>query len=200
MVLNVAQLVAGFSSIALLKANIAPENRPSQKDVSFSNHACSEVNSLFVSDRVSCRIYVLCTCLHLCDSYLTLLEKINYTTIGQYTIIYHTCWQIYHTSMDPKMGKNYFCIDFFARIALDWWVLSTVLTSMPASLIPTLMLLGVARFNKGNALFGWREIFGSNKQGVHFTKELLYALYVCFFAIKGFLLENRNCINYMQNR
>lgn len=33
-------------------------------------------------------------------------------------------------------------LDQFLQIALDWWVLSTVLTSMPASLIPTLMLLG----------------------------------------------------------
>lgn len=98
------------------------------------------------------------------------------------------------------MGKkNYFCIDFFARIALDWWVLSTVLTSMPASLIPTLMLLGVARFNKGpTPRLDGGEVFGSNKKGVHFTKEL-YVIRL-FFAIKGFLLENRNCINDMRNR
>ena len=37
MFLNVAQVVFGISSIALLKANIAPENRPSQKEVSSSN-------------------------------------------------------------------------------------------------------------------------------------------------------------------
>ena len=133
-----------------------------------------------MSERVSCRIYVLYICLHLCDIYLTLLQKINYTTIGQYTIIYHTCWQIYHTSMDPNMGRNYFCIDFFARIALDWWVLSTVLTSMPASLMPTLMLLGVARFNKGNALFGWREVFGSNKKRVHFKKGVIIIIRYAF--------------------
>ena len=96
------------------------------------------------------------------------------------------------------MEKTYFYIDFFARIALDWWVLSTVLTSMPASFMPTLMLLGVARFNKGNALFGWREVFGSNKQGLHFTK-LLYVIRL-FFCHKGILLENRNCIHYMRNQ
>ena len=136
-----------------------------------------------MSERVSHRIYVLYSCLHLCDIYLTLLQKINYTTIGQYTIIYHTCWQIYHTSMDPKMGRNYFCIDVFARIALDWWVLSTVLTSMPASLMPTLMLLGVARFNKGNALFGWRGNLWIQQKRGPFHKG--YALYVCFFCHKG---------------